>query len=148
MTGLALCVVLQVVGAGGSATPSAPASYEQAYRESQENGRPLVVLVGADWCPGCQTMKGSVMARMLRSGKLNRVNYAVVNTDRERELASKLMRGGSIPQLIVFAKGGKETWVRDQITGATGEDSVAAMIDKAAASTASNDATTTETAKQ
>ena len=36
MTGLALCVMLQVVGAGGSATPSAAASYEQAYRESQE----------------------------------------------------------------------------------------------------------------
>ncbi|MEX2186341.1 MAG: thioredoxin family protein [Pirellulales bacterium] len=128
MNALVLSVMLQVVGAGGDA----PATYEQAYREAQANGRPLVVLVGADWCPGCQTMKGGVLARMMRSGKLSRVNYAVVNTDRERELAGKLMSGGSIPQLIVFSKKNATQWSRDQITGATGEDTVATMIDRAA----------------
>lgn len=143
MTGLVMCVVLQVVGAG-----DAPATYEQAYREAQANGRPLMVLVGADWCPGCQTMKGGVLARMMRSGKLARVNYAVVNTDRERALASRLMQGNSIPQLIVFSKTGKETWSRDQITGATGEDSVAALIDKAAAATASAQTPAGDTAKK
>jgi thioredoxin-like negative regulator of GroEL len=144
MTGLALCVMLQVVGAGNEA----PASYEQAYRQAQENGRPLMVLVGADWCPGCRTMKGGVLARMLQNGKLSRVNYAVVNTDRERELAGRLMRGGSIPQLIVFSKNGKDSWTRDQITGATGEDSVAAMIERAAAATASKDAADGATARE
>jgi thioredoxin-like negative regulator of GroEL len=129
MNALVLSVVLQVVGAGGGA---APASYDEAYRAAQANGRPLVVLVGADWCPGCQTMKGGVLARMLRTGKLSWVNYAVVNTDRERELAGKLMRGNSIPQLIVFSKQSGTEWSRDQITGATGEDTVAAMIDRAA----------------
>lgn len=143
MTGLLMCVMLQAAGAG-----DAPASYEQAYREAQANGRPIVVLVGADWCPGCQTMKGGVLARMLRTGKLSRVNYAIVNTDRERALANKLMRGNSIPQLIVFSKSGKDTWTRDQITGATGEDSVAAMIDKAAAATAKAEAAPDATAKK
>jgi len=136
-----MCVILQVVGAG-----DAQPTYEQAYREAQTNGRPIMVLVGADWCPGCQTMKGGVLARMMRSGKLNRVNYAVVNTDQEREMAHKLMRGGSIPQLIVFSKTGKDTWSRDKITGATSEDSVAALIDKAAAATAS--AESSDTAKK
>jgi thioredoxin-like negative regulator of GroEL len=121
------------VKANETNTPAAATSYEQAYKQAETNGRPLLVLVGADWCPGCRTMKGGVMARMLRGGRLDRVNYAVVNTDQERALASKLMRGGSIPQLIVFTKSGKDTWVREQITGATSEDGVAALIDKAAA---------------
>lgn len=142
MTGLLMCVMLQVAGAG-----DAPATYEQAYREAQANGRPIMVLVGADWCPGCQTMKGGVLARMMRSGKLARVNYAVVNTDRERALASRLMQGNSIPQLIVFSKSGKDTWSREQITGAAGEDSVAALIDKAAAATASTESSSADTAK-
>lgn len=129
MNAVVLSVMLQVVGAGGDATP---ASYEAAYRAAESNGRPIVVLVGADWCPHCQTMKNGVLARMLRSGKLSRVNYAVVNSDRERELAGKLMRGGSIPQLIVFSKKNATEWSRDQITGAAGEDTVAAMIDRAA----------------
>jgi thiol:disulfide interchange protein len=141
MTGLALCVVLQVVGVGNDR----PATYEEAYRQAQANGRPLMVLVGADWCPGCQTMKTGVLARMMRSGKLSRVNYAVVNTDRERELANKLMQGGSIPQLIVFSKNGEKAWSRQQITGATSEESVATFIGKAAVSTVSGETAKTET---
>jgi thioredoxin-like negative regulator of GroEL len=143
MTGLVMCVMLQVVGAG-----DAQPTYEQAYRDAQANGRPIMVLVGADWCPGCQTMKGGVLARMMRSGKLGRVNYAVVNTDQERAIANKLMSGGSIPQLIVFSKTGKDTWSREQITGATSEESVAAMIEKAAAATAKAETATDATAKK
>ncbi len=135
MIGLAMCLILQVAGAA----KDSPATYEEAYRQSQANGLPLVVLVGADWCPACQTMKEDVLTRMLRSGKMSRVNYAVVNFDREREVASKLMRGNSIPQLIVFRKTGEKTWSREQITGAANEKKVLAMIDKAVAFTAKNE---------
>lgn len=130
MTGLALCVMLSVVGANETVAAE-PASYEQAYKQAETNGEPIVVLVGADWCPGCQRMKGGVMARMLRGGKLKGVNYAVVNTDRERQLSQQLMSGGSIPQLIVYTKTGKDTWVRNQITGATSEEDVATLIARA-----------------
>jgi thiol:disulfide interchange protein len=131
MTGLALCVMMSVVGANDAAVTVEPASYEQAYKQAETNGRPLMVLVGADWCPGCQRMKGGVLARMLRGGKLSGVNYAVVNTDRDRQLAQQLMSGGSIPQLIVYTKTGKDTWVRNQITGATSEEDVDLLIAKA-----------------
>jgi thioredoxin-like negative regulator of GroEL len=141
MTGLALCLVIQVVGAGNDNT-----SYEQAYKAAESNGRPILVLVGADWCPGCQRMKGGTLARMSGSGRLSRVNYAIVNSDREPELARQLMRGNSIPQLIVYSKTGKDSWKRDQITGATSEDAVAALVDRAAAAKVETSRTVTKNA--
>lgn len=110
-----------------------PASYEQAYAQSQTSGKPLVVLVGAQWCPACVSMKHNVIPRMHRGGQLNGVNYAEVDADSESELAGRLMRGGAIPQLIVFSRGPGGQWQRRQITGGTSEASVTALIDQAQA---------------
>lgn len=101
--------------------------YTSAYRQTEANGQPLLVLVGADWCPGCVTMKHSVLPQLGRAGKLRSVNVALVNTDTQSHLAGQLMRGGAIPQLVVFAK--TETgWHREQITGAVNEATVEAML--------------------
>ncbi len=127
MYGVALSVCLQAALLSSGAD-----GYEQAYQNSTEQGKPLVVLVGADWCPGCVTMKQGVLARLRDRGRLRRVNYTTVNMDENSELAGKLMQGGKIPQLIVFTK--TDTgWHREQITGATSEDSVQTLIDKALA---------------
>ena len=125
MTGLALSFMMQtVLLAAGSPT------YDEAYKQSQANGQPILVLVGADWCPGCRTMKGAVMPRLQREGKLKTVNFAQVNTEQNAALANHLMRGNSIPQLIVYAK--TETgWHREQITGATSEAAVEQLIKRA-----------------
>lgn len=101
--------------------------YASAYRQTEANGQPLLVLVGADWCPGCVTMKHSVLPQLGRGGKLQRVNVALVNTDTQSDLASQLMRGGAIPQLVVFAKTEKG-WHREQVTGAVNEATVEAML--------------------
>ena len=115
MIAFALSAFLQVSLA---ATPStATGSYGDAYREAKETGKPLVILVGADWCPGCQTMKHSVIPALKKSGDLAHVSFATVNTDQDRELAGKLMQGGSIPQLIVYRQTDKG-WQREQVTGA------------------------------
>jgi len=119
---LALQAVLLVSGAQ---------TYEQAYEDTQASGKPLVVLVGADWCPGCVTMKVGVMPRMQESGYLGRVNYAQIDTDSEVELAGQLMRGSSIPQLIVFSQSADGRWHREQLVGATSDQAVAAAIDRA-----------------
>ncbi len=125
MTGLALSFMMQtVLLAAGSPT------YDEAYKQAQANGHPILVLVGADWCPGCRTMKGAVMPRLAQGGKLKTVNFAQVNTDQNAALANHLMRGNSIPQLIVYAK--TETgWHREQITGATSEAAVEQLIKRA-----------------
>jgi thioredoxin-like negative regulator of GroEL len=92
-------------------------SYAEAHRLQAETGRPLVVLIGADWCPACQTMKNSVIPQAQRQGVLEGVAFAQVNTDQEPELSKKLMQGGMIPQLVVFHKSAKG-WQRKQLVGA------------------------------
>jgi thiol:disulfide interchange protein len=119
-------IVLQVAWVAGGAQ-----SYEQAYDDTQANGRPLVVLVGADWCPGCRTMKQAVLPRMHDSGRLAGVNYVEVDTDERSGLADQLMRGGTIPQLIVFSQGGDGRWHREQITGPASDAAVNAVIQRA-----------------
>ena len=115
MLGIVLNACLQVSMVATAGT--APQSYGDAYREAKETGKPLVILVGADWCPGCQTMKHSVIPALKKSGDLAQVSFASVNSDQDRELAGKLMRGGSIPQLIVYRQTDKG-WQREQVTGA------------------------------
>lgn len=90
--------------------------YDVAYAQAQENGKPLVVLVGAEWCPGCVKMKNQVIPVMKSNGSLEKVQFAQVNTDNDPELAEQLMRGQSIPQLIMYTK--TDTgWKRSQMTG-------------------------------
>ena len=126
MCGPAVGLVLQA-----AMLVSGAQTYEQAYEDTQTSGKPLVVLVGADWCPGCVTMKVGVMPRMQESGYLGHVNYAQIDTESERELAGQLMRGSSIPQLIVFSQSTDGRWHREQLVGATSDQAVAAAIDRA-----------------
>jgi thiol-disulfide isomerase/thioredoxin len=107
---LSILLHVSVLAAGGH-------NYADAYHQTASTGRPLVILVGADWCPGCQRMKNTVIPQLQRQGSLNRVAFAYVNSDGERDLARKLMSGGSIPQLIMFRKTAKG-WQREQLTGA------------------------------
>ncbi len=121
---LTLTVLLQVsaIGAPGR-------DYATAFREVTESGRPLVVLVGADWCPGCRQMKDSAIPALEKQGGLDRVSFAYVNTDQQSELAGRLMKGGSIPQLIVYHKT-DEGWRRKQLTGAQSVPDIQQFLDQ------------------
>ena len=126
MITLSLTILLQMslVAADGH-------KYADAYHKTQSTGRPLVVLVGADWCPGCQTMKNAVIPQLRQQGTLNRVAFAYVNTEADRELATKLMKGGSIPQLIMFHKTADGGWHREQLTGAHSVGDTEVFLSKA-----------------
>ena len=115
MMSLTLSVLLQV-SVMGAAPQGAANDYAQAYQQAADNGQPIVVLVGADWCPACVTMKSSVIPEMRRRGSLNKVAFATVNTDRQSGLANRLMTGGGIPQLIMFYRG-ENGWKRVQAWG-------------------------------
>lgn len=107
-------------------------SYEAARDRAEADGRPLVVLIGAPWCPGCRTMKQSTMPRLEKSGKLDKVVYTEVDSDEQPKLAAKLMRGNSIPQLIVFYKDASG-WRRGQLTGAQSPGQIESLLNKAVA---------------
>lgn len=112
MSTLALAFALSL-----SALTASDQTYEQAYNTAiNDNSRPLVVLVAADWCPACQAMKTSVLPQVQQLGGLNKVAFAVVNVDRENAVAKSLMVGGSIPQLVMYYHTDKG-WARKQLTG-------------------------------
>jgi thioredoxin-like negative regulator of GroEL len=110
-----------------------PVSYQAALKDAQTQQRPLLVLVGATWCPGCQTMKQTVLPNLQREGGMRDVTFTTVDADSDRDVASQLMRGSAIPQLIVFAKSPDGKWHREQITGETSGANVKSLIARAIA---------------
>lgn len=128
---LLAAITLAVLGQCGVIAAETSA-YAKAFQDAQDRNQPLIVLVGATWCPGCQTMKQSVMPRLARSGGLSEVSYATVDADAEPALAGSLMRGSAIPQLIVFHQAGGK-WQREQVIGATSEAEVKRLIARAVA---------------
>ena len=105
-------------------------NYRQAYNASQETGKPLVVLVGADWCPGCQMMHNTVMPELAARGALSNVAFAQVNTDREGPLANQLMTGSRIPQLVMYTKTA-DGWRVDRMVGAQSPEAVEEFLGRA-----------------
>ncbi|MFI4875840.1 MAG: thioredoxin family protein [Blastopirellula sp. JB062] len=124
MHGVLLAVVLQAAMAGGAH------DYPAAFRAADETGKPLLILVGTDWCPGCVTMKRSVMPSLLRKGKLKGVAYAEVDADAQSDLAGQLMQGGSIPQVILYRKT-STGWRRSLLVGAQSESTIETLVDRA-----------------
>ena len=127
MVHVALAFLLAVT-AGGKSTPD----YETALAESQQESKPLVVLIGAPWCASCQVMKRETIEPMVASGKLENVVVTFLNKDERPELAQQLMKGETLPQIVVFTKqtGG---WKRFSLTGMQSQTRMAELLDRATA---------------
>jgi thioredoxin-like negative regulator of GroEL len=117
-----MAVVLQAGVAGSSEK-----TYAEAYYQSTQNGRPLVVMLGADWCPACVKLKNSIMPQVAQTGGLTGIELAYVDVDKEPALAKQLVKGGSIPQLVRFEKGPKG-WESKHMIGAQTPTKVAQFI--------------------
>jgi thiol-disulfide isomerase/thioredoxin len=122
MTGLAVSVVLQTAMMATGAQ-----SYSQAYDALVKEGKPMLVVVGADWCPACQTMKHGTLAQMERQGKFSEVSYVPLNSDRHPELASKIGNGNAIPQVVLYEKTEKG-FRRRLLTGAQSEGVLQSLV--------------------
>lgn len=101
MTNLGIAILMQaaLVGAGNQ-----DMSYSKAHQEITETGRPMVVLVGAEWCPACVQMKQSVVPQLQKTEVFKQVSFAEVDIDQERELGQQLTKGGPIPQLLMYRR--------------------------------------------
>jgi thioredoxin-like negative regulator of GroEL len=106
---------------------AAAPSYSQALREANASGKPLVVLVGADWCPACVTLKDRVLPQLKKRGLLDHVVLCYLDYDRERELAEKITRGSVIPEMVHFAKQG-EGWKVKRLIGGASVSQVEAFV--------------------
>ncbi|HEY2826063.1 MAG TPA: thioredoxin family protein [Pirellulales bacterium] len=117
--------------------------YSAAYKDAQDSGKPLVVLVGASWCPACQSMKTSIMPAVAAHGGLEKVSFAFVNTDAQHDLAGQLLSGNMIPQLVMYEKNG-DAWTMKRLIGAQSVDSVEGFLRPAAAEVIANKSDTVE----
>lgn len=112
----------------GWASPEA--EYKAAYDRALREGRPMVVLVGAAWCPACRTMKNDVLPELRSRGSLEGVSLVMVDSDEQPQLAQRLLRGNSIPQLMVYNRAG-DRWQGRRFVGAQSVDSLEATIREA-----------------
>jgi len=124
MTTLLLAAILHT-----QATTLPNNDYTNAYKQALSSGRPLVVLLGAKWCPGCVQMKNSIMPQVAKAGGLVNVEFAYVDMDRQPKLAARLTRGGAIPQLIRYEKT-KKGWRRGLLIGAHSPKRVTSFVDR------------------
>jgi thiol-disulfide isomerase/thioredoxin len=141
MSGLAMGMVLQAALLVSGADP-----YAEAREAHLKDGKPFLVLVGADWCPGCVTMKNSTIPAMIRAGQLKGVHYATVNYDENPARARALMQGNMLPQLMIFSKT-PDGWHREQITGPTSSTAILGMMQRAIAAQAPKKPATTTVAE-
>tara|TARA_R110002049_G_scaffold305056_1_gene501007 strand:- start:53797 stop:54201 length:405 start_codon:yes stop_codon:yes gene_type:complete len=128
MVSLLLAVIL-----GSVTSETVPhKDYAEAYKESVAQDKPLMVVVGAPWCPACNVLKSSTIVPMAETGELNDVSVALLNRDDDPELAKQLTKGDKmLPQIIVFSKTTNGSWERRRLKGYQPKQPVRSLIRKA-----------------
>lgn len=128
---------LMLTGADAEPKPLEAATYTDAQQVAEKTGKPIVIMVGTDWCSPCQMMKKTILPRVREHGLFRKVAFALVNPDKESELAEKITGGGPIPQLVMFRKTGKG-WVRKKLVGGQDVETVEEFINDGLASDAAD----------
>ncbi len=90
--------------------------YQNVYSNVTDSQRPFVVIIGADWCHACQHLKRKTIPEVANEGGFKGVDVAYVDYDRDSQLARKLMKGTSIPQIVRFQRHG-EKWDMERLSG-------------------------------
>jgi len=125
MLHVAALTLLAVISAPTTSEESIP--YDAAYRKAHEEKKPLVVLVGADWCAACKTMKTETIHSMKDAGAFKEVVFTQIDKDGQPEIAQQVMQGNMLPQIVVFCEG-DQGWKRFSLTGMQSERRVRELI--------------------
>ncbi len=112
MVQVVLALLLSVTGT----TNNKPLTYEEAIQQSQKENKPILILVGAKWCSACELMKKDTIEPMRSAGELKDVIVTYVDKDERPELAQQLMKGETLPQVVMFCKD-SDQWRRLSLTG-------------------------------
>jgi thioredoxin-like negative regulator of GroEL len=112
-------------------------SYSDAHAATMKTGRPMLVMVGTDWCGPCQMMKRTILPQVRQHGLLRRVAFAIVNADHDQELAEQLTGGGPVPQLVMYRKTPRG-WLQRKLIGSQSVEAVETFINEGVAKDASD----------
>ena len=129
MVHVALALLMTVTG-----TNAKPLSYEEAFAKADKEKKPLLILVGARWCASCQIMKKETVEPMKENGALKQVVVTYVDKDERPELAEQLMKGETLPQVIVYSKK-SGNWKRFSLTGMQSATRMAELLGRASGET-------------
>ena len=111
-------LLMAVVLASFTSETAKDHDYKTAYKESVAKHKPLMVVVGAEWCMACNVLKDTTIKPMVETGELDQVSVAVVDRDEQPELAKQLTKGEKLlPQIIVFTKNAEGKWEREKLMG-------------------------------
>ncbi len=106
-------------------------TYASVYKQSIEENKPLMVVVGAEWCPACHVLKDSTIKPMAQTGELNDVCIAILDKDKDAELVSQITKGEKmLPQIIMFSKTESGQWSRHRLMGFQPKQPVRSLIKK------------------
>lgn len=128
MVHVALAFILAVTGTGKEGS----LNYEEAFAKAEKEKKPLLILVGARWCASCQVMKRDTIEPMKESGDLKEVVVALIDKDERPELAEQLMRGETLPQVVVFSQS-TGAWKRFSLTGMQSKSRIGELLQRASA---------------
>lgn len=117
-------ILLQFLAAGAALAAEQPFG-QTTFDTLQQQGRPILVMIHADWCPTCKAQK-PIIDELLKTPELQAITSLRVDFDRQKAVV-KAFKVQYQSTLIVF-KGGKEV---GRSTGDTKKDSIAALLKKA-----------------
>lgn len=124
-------LLLAVVLAGVTSENQLKQNYAEAYEQSVSQQKPLMVVVGAPWCPACNVLKETTIRSMAQTGELDAVSLAVINRDDEPVLAQQLTKGEQmIPQIIVYTQDNGR-WKRRKLLGLQSKQPIRTLIRRA-----------------
>jgi thioredoxin-like negative regulator of GroEL len=124
-------LLLAFVLSGVTSEQQLQQNYAEAYQQSVDQEKPLMVVVGAPWCPACNVLKETTIKQMAQTGELDSVSLAVINRDEEPELVKELTAGEKmLPQIIVFTKDDGR-WKRRRLMGFQPKSPVRSLIKRA-----------------
>jgi len=78
--------------------------------------RPVLLMIGTEWCSSCHRMKTNVMPIVKKSNRFKEIVYIELDYDKRPALARKITKGGPVPQLIFFYKT-SSGWKRKKLEG-------------------------------
>lgn len=112
--------------------------YAEAFEKSKNEGKPLVVLISAKWCPHCVTMKSETVEPMKKDGSLKDAIVTIVDVDDEPELVKSLYiinektkeKITSIPQIMVFTPPQQQEPKKYGLVGRQGQTRVLELLKK------------------
>lgn len=102
-------------------------TYAAQVKSSNETGRPLVVLLSADYCPHCRVMEGRIN-QAKAAKELDGINLAYLNTERDSKARALQAGNDRIPQLIVVRLAADGGWETRRVIGSQSREVLSELL--------------------